>query len=104
VQQGEVRQRLDTALPVPPYVLVLSGRNHLAGHTGRVIVCRVLPGVSPDDFAGFHRISYKADGVTTIGVAVPELIAWLPRSGLAEPVGLVTDMRPVLDLVHALFE
>jgi len=103
VQQGEIRQRLDIASPLPQYVLVLSGENHLAASTGRVIVCRVLAGVSPEDFAGFHRVSYTVEGVTTIGVAVPELIAWLPRSGLAEPVGLVTDTHALRTVVTALF-
>lgn len=104
MRQGEIRERLDTGSAIPLYVLVLSNADHLAAPTGRVIVCRVLPGVSPADFAGFHRISYTVDDVTTIGVAVPELITWLPRSGLGEPVGLVPDMRPVLNLVRALFE
>ncbi len=103
MRQGEIRQRLDLESSIPQYVLVLSGRTYLAGPTGRVIVCRVLPGAS-EDFPGVQRISYAVDGVTTIGVAVPELMTWLPRSGLAEPVGLVTDMRPILGLVHALFE
>lgn len=104
MQQGEIRQRLDTGSAIPHYVLVLSNADHLAAPTGRVIVCRVLQGVSPEDFSGFHRISYTLAGVTTIGVAVPELIAWMPRSGLGEPVGLVPDMRPVLSLVRTLFE
>jgi hypothetical protein len=103
VRQGEIRYRLDTSSPTPQHVLVLSGPNHLAADTGRVIVCRVLPGVLPDDFAGVHRISYTADGVTTIGIVVPELIGWLPSSGLSEPVGLVADLRPVRALVDALF-
>jgi hypothetical protein len=104
VRQGEIRQRLDIGASLPSqHVLVLSGEHYLAAPTGRVIVCRVLPGVVPEDFAGFHRISYSVEDVTTIGVAVPELIAWLPRSGLSEPVGLVADMRPVLNVVNALF-
>lgn len=41
--------------------------------------------------------------LSTVGLVVPELLAWLPRSGLSEPVGLATDLRPVVDLVHALF-
>jgi hypothetical protein len=103
VRQGEIRYRLDTSSATPQHVLVLSGPSHLAADTGRVIVCRVLPGVLPEDFAGVHRISYAVDGVTTIGIVVPELIGWLPRSGLSEPVGLVTDLRPVRTLVDALF-
>lgn len=101
--QGEIRQRLDLETPTPQYVLVLSGNSYLSGPTSRVIVCRVLPGAS-EDFPGVQRVNYIVSGVTTIGVAVPELMTWLPRSGLAEPVGLVTEMRPILGLVHALFE
>lgn len=82
---------------------MLSGPSHLAANTGRVIVCRVLPGAMSEDFAGVRRVSYTVEGTATIGVAVPELVAWLPSSGLSEPVGLVTDMRPVLALVRALF-
>jgi hypothetical protein len=103
VRQGEIRYRLDTEPSPPQYVLVLSGPSHLAANTGRVIVCRVLPGSIPEDFAGVRRVSYTVNGTATIGVAVPELLAWLPRSVLSEPVGLVTDMKPVLALVRALF-
>jgi hypothetical protein len=86
-------------------MLVLSGPSHLAADTGRVVVCRVLPGSVPEDFAGVHSVTYtNADGVSTIGVAVPELVAWLPRSALSAPVGLVANMRPVLTLVRSLFE
>jgi hypothetical protein len=104
VQQGEIRRRLDTVGPVPLFVMVLSGPNHLAGDTTRVVVCRVLPGASPEDFSGFHRVSYTFDGVSTIGLAVPELIEWYPRSALSEPVGLATTVPACLRLVNALFE
>ncbi|MQY18722.1 hypothetical protein [Nocardia macrotermitis] len=39
----------------------------------------------------------------TTGVAVPDLIGWMPESGLGEPVGLVTDMPALLRVVGALF-
>jgi hypothetical protein len=87
------------------YVMVLSGREHLAADTGRVVVCRVVPGSAPEDFAGVHSVSYTDEaGVTTIGLAIPELIEWYPRSALSRPVGLATNVRGVLTLVHALFE
>lgn len=106
MRQGEIRRRLDTIAGVSQYVLVVSGPVYNTADTGRVIACRVLPGpgVLPEDFAGVHRVTYhNPDGVTTIGVAVPELLDWYPRSALAAPVGVVVDMRPVLALVHALF-
>lgn len=73
-------------------------------NTGRVIACRVLPGSMPEDFAGVHAVAYTdQNGVSTIGVAVPELLDWYPRSALSQPAGLVTDMRPVMALVWNLF-
>jgi len=104
VRQGEIRRRLDT-VGVPWYVMVLSGPNHLAADTGRVVVCRVVPGTLPEDFvAGVQRVSYTDDnGVTTNGIAVPELIEWYPRSALSKPVGLATNVQACLSLVKALF-
>jgi hypothetical protein len=104
VRQGEIRRRLDTGGPIPFYVMVLSGPQHLAADTGRVVVCRVIPAAGTEDFPAMHRVSYTADGMSTIGFAVPELIEWYPRSALSEPVGLVKDTRPILNLVHALLE
>jgi len=69
--------------------MVLSGPSHLAGDTGRVVVCRVLPGASPDDFSGFHRVSYTVDGVSTIGLAVPELIV----TGTGDLAGIAALFR-----------
>jgi hypothetical protein len=104
VRQGEIRQRLDTTVAVPQYVLVVSGPIYNTADTGRVIACRVLPAVPPEDFAGVHPVSYtNLDGISTIGIAVPELLDWYPRAALSAPVGVVTDMRPVMALVHNLF-
>jgi hypothetical protein len=104
VRQGEIRRRLDTTTSVPRYVLVLSGPSHLMADTGRVIACKVIPGSLPEDFAGVHAVAYTdQDGVSTIGIAVPELLDWYPRAALSQPAGVVQDMRPVLSLVQALF-
>lgn len=104
MKQGEIRQLLATTSVVPIYVLVLSGARYLAAGKGRVVVCRVVPGAVPDDFTSVHRVSYLSeDGVDTIGLAVPDLIDWYPASALGEPVGSVSDMRPVVQLVNALF-
>ena len=103
MRQGEIRRRLDTTT-VPQYVLVLSGPSHLMADTGRVIACKVLPGSPPEDFAGVHAVAYTDQrGVSTIGVAVPELLDWYPRSALSQPAGRVSDMRPVMALVRSLF-
>jgi hypothetical protein len=105
VRQGEIRRRLDTTSPVPFYVMVLSGANHLAANTGQVVVCRVIPGPTSERFPAVHSVSYtNADGLSTIGLAVPELLEWYPRSALSEPVGHLKNVRPVLSLVRALFE
>lgn len=104
MRQGEIRRRLDTVAAVPQHVLVVSGPIYNSVDTGRVIACRVLPGVTPEDFNGVHPVSYTGtDGVSTIGIAVPELMDWYPRSALSVPVGVVADMRPVMALVHSLF-
>lgn len=104
MRQGEIRRRLDTTVAVPQYVLVVSGPIYNAADTGRVIACRVLPGSVPEDFAGVHPVRYTdPDGISTIGIAVPELVDWYPRSALSEPAGVVTDMRPLMALVHSLF-
>ncbi len=104
MRQGEIRQRLDTIAAVPQYVLVVSGPIYNTADTGRVIACRVLPGVLPEDFAGVHAVTHiNPDGISTIGIAVPELLDWYPRSALSAPVGLVADMRPVMTLVQSLF-
>ena len=104
MRQGEIRRRLDTTVAVAQYVLVVSGAIHLAADTGRVIACRVLPGSLPEDFAGVHAVTYTDPvGISTIAVAVPELIDWYPRSALSEPVGFVADVRAVIALVHSLF-
>jgi len=104
VRQGEIRQRLDTTAAVPQYVLVVSGPVYNAADTGRVIACRVLPGSVPEDFAGVHAVTYTdRDGISTVGIAVPELLDWYPRSALSAPVGVVADLRSVMALVHSLF-
>ena len=103
MRQGEIRRRLDSTAAVPQWVLVLSGPSHLMADTGRVIACRVLPGSVREDFAGVHPVTYSQDGLSTIGVAVPELLDWYPRSALSEPAGHVSELGPVLALVRSLF-
>lgn len=103
MRQGEIRPRLDTG-PHAAYVVVLSGPRYLSAGKGRVVVCRVVPGVIPDDFTSMHRVRYRDnDGTETIGVAVPDLIHWIPESGLGDPVGTVTDLPALQNLVTALF-
>ncbi|RDI61716.1 hypothetical protein [Nocardia pseudobrasiliensis] len=86
------------------HVLVLSGPRYLAAGKGRVVVCQVVPGAVPDDFTSVCRVSYRdADGVDTIGLAVPDLIDWYPMSALGDRVGMVSDTTALIRLVEALF-
>jgi hypothetical protein len=90
---------------VPQYAVVLSGPIHLSANTGRVITCRIIPGAARDDFVGVQQVTYNgADGVTTIGLAVPELVEWHPASGLGPSVGTVGNSHNILRLVHSLFD
>ena len=93
VRQGEIRRRLDTIVAVSQYILVLSGPSYLMADTGPGDRVQGLPGSLPEDFTGVHAVAYAdQNGVSTIGVAVSELLDWYPRSALSQPAGLVTDM------------
>lgn len=104
MRQGEVRKRLDMTAGVTFPVVVLSGNAYNEAAKGRVVLCPVVPGVSSHDYATVHRVSYaNDDGTDAIGLAVPEMIFWLPASALSEPIGHLRDMRPILGTVNALF-
>jgi mRNA-degrading endonuclease toxin of MazEF toxin-antitoxin module len=103
LKQGEIRRRLDMPAGALFPVMVLSGKAYNKAAKGRVVLCPVVPGVSADDYATVHRVSYTDNGTDTIGLAVPEMIFWLPVSALSAPIGFTKDMRPVLDTVQALF-
>jgi hypothetical protein len=105
LRQGEIRQLLSISSQIPQYAVVLSGPIHLSANTGRVITCRVIPGVARADFAGVQQVTYTGpDGVTTIGLAVPELVEWHPASGLGPSVGTVSTPHSLLRLVRSLFD
>jgi mRNA-degrading endonuclease toxin of MazEF toxin-antitoxin module len=103
LKQGEIRKRLDMPAGALFPVMVLSGEAYNKAAKGRVVLCPVVPGVSAGDYATVHRVSYADNGTDTIGLAIPEMIFWLPVSALSEPIGFSKDMRPVLDTVQALF-
>lgn len=103
MKQGEIRQLLSTGPNAPIYLLVLSGPRYLDAGKGRVVVCRIVPGSVPDDFTAVHRVTYQANGVDTIGLAVPDLIEWYPVSALGEPLGFISNMAPMVRLAEALF-
>jgi hypothetical protein len=105
LKQGDIRQLMALSSKVPQYAVVLSGPIHLSAATGRVITCRIIPGAARDDFVGVQQVSYTgADGVTTLGLAVPELVEWHPASGLGPAVGTVGNAHGMLRLVRSLFD
>lgn len=104
MKQGEIRKRLDMPAGALFPVMVLSGEAYNKAAKGRVVLCPVVPGISAADYATVHRVAYTDDdGTDTIGLAIPEMIFWLPVSALSEPIGFTKDFRPVLDTVQALF-
>lgn len=67
-------------------------------------MCRIVPGTIPDDFTSMHRVRYRdSEGTDTIGIAIPDLIDWMPESGLGDAVGTVADLPALMNTVSALF-
>lgn len=96
MRQGEVWERGDR----PTLALVLSSDLYNEAGPGRVIVCPVIPGeaVPTDEFAGDVPIA-----APLVGTVLPELIEWLPASGLTHPRGALsgTDWQHVDQVVRA---
>ncbi len=92
---GDITPRRDTDHEL--YVVVLSNAIHLAANTGRVITCPFIPGQVPDSMA--LVVSVNQPG----GVVLPELIQWLPRVALDEPIGNVgaTVLQEITTLITA---
>lgn len=82
ITPGDITPRRDTDREL--YVVVLSNAIHLAAATGRIITCPFIPGEIPSGTMAM---------VVTVqqpkGVVLPELVQWLPRAALDEPVGNV---------------
>ena len=82
IAPGDIAPRQDSSREL--FVAVLSNSIHLAADTGRVITCPFIPGQVPDDaMAMVVPISQPE------GTLLPELVHWLPRSALGEPIGHV---------------
>ena len=80
IAPGDIAPSRDTSHEV--YVVVLSNSIHLAADTGRVITCPFIPGEIPDAaMALVVRVEHPE------GVALPELVQWLPVAALDEPIG-----------------
>lgn len=77
---GDIVPRRDTDQEL--YVVVLSNAIHLAAATGRVITCAFIPGEIPSGtMATIVAVQQPK------GVALPELVQWLPVAALDEPIG-----------------
>lgn len=79
--------------------MVLSNAVHLGAGTGRVIVCPLVPGQLTDEM---EPIRVEVDQPP--GTLLPELVRFLPRSALGEPIGVVdaTALREAVRIVTAL--
>lgn len=66
------------------YVAVLSNAFHLAADTGRVITCPFIPGRLPDSAMAMVVAVERPRGTL-----LPELVQWLPRAALDEPMGTI---------------
>ncbi len=84
MRQGEVWARADT----PAYALIVSADMYNNAGTGRVIVCPVIPGdpLPHDDYAADAGITDPLPGTV-----LPELVAWVPTSGLSHRLGPIPD-------------
>ena len=97
IAPGDIAPRRDTSPEV--YVVVLSNSIHLAADTGRVIACPFIPGKIPDAAMAFVvRVGQPE------GVALPELVQWLPAAALDAPIGNIgaNALRDTASLVTAL--
>lgn len=97
IAPGDIAPRRDSDHEL--YVAVLSNAFHLAADTGRVITCPFVPGVPPDDVMAMVVAVEQPDGTL-----LPELVQWLPRSALDEPIGTIgtTALRATASIVTTL--
>jgi hypothetical protein len=97
IAPGDIAPRRDTDHEV--YVVVLSNSIHLAADTGRVITCPYIPGQIPDTAMAMVVPVQQPEGV-----ALPELVSWLPTAALDEPIGNIgmNALREATTLMTAL--
>jgi mRNA-degrading endonuclease toxin of MazEF toxin-antitoxin module len=96
VRQGEIWERGDR----PTLALILSSDLYNEAGPGRVIVCPVIPGepLPAEEFTTDVPITSPLHGIV-----LPELIEWLPVSGLTHPRGAVSilDWRQIDQITRA---
>ncbi|MGK2903960.1 MAG: toxin [Mycobacterium sp.] len=97
IAPGDIAPRSDSEHEL--YVAVLSNAIHLAADTGRVITCPFILGRLPDDAMAMVIAVDQPDGTL-----LPELVQWLPRAALDEPIGTigVAALRETTAIVTAL--
>ncbi|OBB94616.1 hypothetical protein [Mycolicibacterium peregrinum] len=97
IRPGDIVPRRDTKNEM--FVIVLSNPIHLAAETGRVITCPYIPGEIPN--ATMAMVVPVRD---PNGVALPELVQWLPTAALDQPVGNIgpTALHATTTMVAAL--
>lgn len=97
MRPGDILPRRDARNGI--FVIVLSNPIHLAAETGRVIVCPYIPGEIPN-----ATMAMVVPVTDPDGVALPELVQWLPISALDEPIGNIgpTALRETTAMVAAL--
>jgi mRNA-degrading endonuclease toxin of MazEF toxin-antitoxin module len=97
IAAGDVVPRRDVNPEV--FVVVLSNTIHIAANTGRVIACPFIPGQIPDG-----AMALVVPTAQPQGVAVPELVQWLPTAALDESIGNVGShaRQELTALVNAL--
>jgi mRNA-degrading endonuclease toxin of MazEF toxin-antitoxin module len=97
ISPGDIAPRRDSNHEL--YVVVLSNEIHLAAATGRVITCPFIPGEIPSDTMAMVVTVPQPEGVV-----LPELVQWLPRAALDEPLGNIgaAALRETTTIVTAL--
>ena len=97
ISPGDVVPRRDTKSEM--FVIILSNPIHLAAETGRVITCPYIPGEIPN-----ATMAMVVAVVDPNGIALPELVQWLPASALDEPIGNIgpTALHETTQMVAAL--
>jgi len=97
INPGDISPRRDTDQEL--YLAVLSNALHLAADTGRVITCPFIPGRLPDGVMAMVVAVEQPQGTL-----LPELVQWLPRAALDEPIGSIgaTALRQTSAIVASL--
>jgi hypothetical protein len=94
---GDIAPRRDSEHEL--YVAVLSNAFHLAADTGRVITCPFIPGPLPESaMAMVVAVDHPQ------GTLLPELVQWLPRAALDEPMSTIgaAALRETSEIIASL--